>query len=87
MLNEIEASSDQISASLSKIDGVRLDFENGFGIIRASNTGEFFTVRFDADSPSRLNEIRHTFASMLSERYPMIAQDILNAHSYSSIGT
>lgn len=87
VLNEIEASSDQIGASLSKIDGVRLDFENGFGIIRASNTGEFFTVRFDADSPSRLNEIRHTFASMLSERYPMIAQDILNAHSYSSIGT
>ena len=44
------------------------------------NTGEFFTVRFDADNPSHLNNIRQTFASMLSDRYPMIAQDILLAH-------
>ncbi|WP_445115089.1 phosphomannomutase/phosphoglucomutase [Acinetobacter sp. WZC-1] len=79
VLNEIEHSGQQTGAKLSRIDGIRLDFKNGFGIIRASNTGEFFTVRFDADSPSGLNEIRHTFVSMLRDRYPMIAQDILNA--------
>ena len=80
VLQEIERSGDHFNAELSKIDGIRLDFKNGFGIIRASNTGEFFTVRFDADHPSHLNDIRQTFASMLSERYPMIAQDILLAH-------
>ncbi|MBP2544413.1 phosphomannomutase/phosphoglucomutase [Acinetobacter guillouiae] len=80
VLNEIEQLSQQFGAELSKIDGVRLDFEHGFGIIRASNTGEYFTVRFDADCPNCLNEIRQTFASMLSDRYPMIAQDILQAH-------
>lgn len=80
VLNEIEALSQSFGAELSKIDGVRLDFEHGFGIIRASNTGEYFTVRFDADCPNRLDEIRQTFASMLSHRYPMIAQDILRAH-------
>ena len=80
VLNEIEQMSDNFGAELSKIDGVRLDFEHGFGIIRASNTGEYFTVRFDADCPIRLDEIRQTFASMLSDRYPMIAQDILRAH-------
>ena len=68
-----------VDAELSKIDGIRLDFEDGFGIIRASNTGEYFTVRFDADNSTRLNEIRNTFVTMLSGRYPNIAQDILDA--------
>ncbi len=80
VLNEIEVLSQSFGAELSKIDGVRLDFAHGFGIIRASNTGEYFTVRFDADCQSGLDEIRQTFASMLSDRYPMIAQDILRAH-------
>ena len=79
VLNDIELLSQNSSAQLSKIDGVRLDFADGFGIIRASNTGEYFTVRFDAENATRLNEIRHTFVSMLSARYPKIAQDILQA--------
>ncbi|OTG81191.1 phosphomannomutase/phosphoglucomutase [Acinetobacter sp. ANC 4648] len=80
VLRDIEISSHNLDAVLSNIDGVRLDFEYGFGIIRASNTGEFFTLRFDADSPAHLDQIRQTFASMLSASYPMIAQDILNVH-------
>ncbi|WP_291357487.1 phosphomannomutase/phosphoglucomutase [Acinetobacter sp. UBA3106] len=79
VLQDVELKSHDLNAQLSKIDGVRLDFEDGFGIIRASNTGEYFTVRFDADNPVRLNAIRHTFVSMLSDRYPQIAQDILDA--------
>lgn len=79
VLHDVEMKSQDFGAQLSKIDGVRLDFEDGFGIIRASNTGEYFTVRFDADNPVRLNDIRHTFVSMLSDRYPQIAQDILDA--------
>ncbi|WP_122901704.1 phosphomannomutase/phosphoglucomutase [Acinetobacter sp. B51(2017)] len=66
-------------ANLSQIDGVRLDFTDGFGIIRASNTGEYFTVRFDAENLERLDAIRDTFANMLQPHYPQIAQDILNA--------
>jgi phosphomannomutase/phosphoglucomutase len=79
VLHDVEMQSQDFGARLSKIDGVRLDFKDGFGIIRASNTGEYFTVRFDADNPVRLNDIRHTFVSMLSDRYPQIAQDILDA--------
>lgn len=79
LLQDIEISSQRLGAQLSKIDGVRLDFDGGFGIIRASNTGEYFTVRFDADNPLKLAEIRNQFVSMLRDRYPNIAQDILNA--------
>ncbi len=79
VLNAVEHQSQFIDAKISKIDGIRLDFDDGFGIIRASNTGEYFTVRFDAESPARLNEIRTLFSSMLLEQYPHIAQDILDA--------
>ena len=80
VLADLANSSQQFGAQLSQIDGIRLDFQRGFGIIRASNTGDYFTVRFDADDPIELHEIRQRFASMLTDRYPMIAQDILQTH-------
>lgn len=79
VLNEIEILSHRLGARLSKIDGVRLDFDDGFGIIRASNTGEYFTVRFDADNPDRLIDIRQKFVSMLQDHYPQIAQELAQA--------
>ncbi|MGO1157570.1 phosphomannomutase/phosphoglucomutase [Acinetobacter lwoffii] len=79
LLNFVEQQSARIHVQISKIDGIRLDFEDGFGIIRASNTGEYFTVRFDANNAQGLNEIRHLFVAMLRDRYPEIAQDILDA--------
>lgn len=79
VLKMIEQNSQGSEAKLSKIDGIRLDFKDGFGIIRASNTGEYFTVRFDAESPDRLNDIREHFVAMLNDQYPQIAQDILKA--------
>lgn len=80
VLANVEKQSQHFQAEMSKIDGVRLDFEDGFGIIRASNTGEYFTVRFDADSDQRLHQIRHNFVHMLTADYPQIAQDLLDAH-------
>ena len=80
VLSHIELSSAQSAAQLGKIDGIRLDFDDGFGIMRASNTGDFFTVRFDAASSAGLEAIRQTFVAMLTDHYPDIAHDILNAH-------
>ncbi|WP_043973796.1 phosphomannomutase/phosphoglucomutase [Acinetobacter sp. NBRC 110496] len=76
VLNDIAILSHGLGARLSKIDGVRLDFDDGFGIIRASNTGEYFTVRFDADNQNRLIEIRQKFVVMLQDQYPQIAQEL-----------
>lgn len=79
LLAWVKSQSQHLNAQMSEIDGIRLDFDDGFGIIRASNTGEYFTLRFDADSAERLNEIRHVFVSMLQDQYPLIAHDILDA--------
>lgn len=41
-----------------KIDGARILFENGWGLVRASNTQAILVLRFEADSDDNLEEIR-----------------------------
>jgi len=51
------------------LDGVRVNFEDGdWGLIRASNTSPFFTLRFEANSEERLQEVKETFRKEL-EKY------------------
>jgi phosphomannomutase/phosphoglucomutase len=40
------------------IDGVRVKFPGGWGLVRASNTQPALVLRFEADTPERLGEIR-----------------------------
>ncbi len=42
------------------IDGARILFENGWGLVRASNTQAILVLRFEADSEESLNAIRRT---------------------------
>jgi phosphomannomutase/phosphoglucomutase len=48
------------------IDGVRAVFEDGWGLIRASNTQPALVLRFEAVSPQRLMVIRQTVEAELS---------------------
>ena len=40
------------------VDGVRIVFPDGWGLVRASNTQPVLVLRFEAESPGRLEEIR-----------------------------
>jgi phosphomannomutase / phosphoglucomutase len=40
------------------VDGARVNFEGGWGLVRASNTQPALVLRFEAQSTDRLNEIR-----------------------------
>jgi phosphomannomutase/phosphoglucomutase len=53
------------------IDGSRVLFGDGWGLIRASNTQPVLVLRFEAKTDARLAEIRESFHSKLS-RYPMV---------------
>jgi phosphomannomutase/phosphoglucomutase len=44
--------------SLVDVDGVRVTFPDGWGLIRASNTQPILVLRFEARTPERLEEIR-----------------------------
>jgi phosphomannomutase/phosphoglucomutase len=43
---------------VSDVDGVRILFEGGWGLIRSSNTQPILVLRFEADSEKRLAELR-----------------------------
>ena len=49
------------------IDGVRVKFPDGWGLVRASNTQPALVLRFEAPNPQRLGEIRNLFESKLRE--------------------
>ncbi len=48
------------------IDGVRIEFPDGWGLIRASNTQPALVLRFEARSEERLREIRALIESELN---------------------
>lgn len=49
------------------IDGVRVEYPDGWGLLRASNTQPALVLRFEAQSRERLNEIRITVEKALEE--------------------
>ncbi|NVK29369.1 MAG: phosphomannomutase/phosphoglucomutase [Gammaproteobacteria bacterium] len=54
-------------AEVSNIDGVRADFVDGFGLVRASNTTPSLVIRFEADTAAGLARIQDQFrAAMLN---------------------
>ncbi len=57
-------------AKVSTIDGLRVDFTDGFGLIRASNTGPNLILRFEGDTPEALHRIQQQFREMLVQVNP-----------------
>jgi phosphomannomutase/phosphoglucomutase len=49
------------------VDGARVLFPDGWGLIRASNTQDVLVMRFEADSEARLDEIRATVEKKAAE--------------------
>jgi phosphomannomutase/phosphoglucomutase len=48
------------------IDGARILFEHGWGLVRASNTQAILVLRFEADSQENLNAVRETVESRVN---------------------
>ena len=49
------------------LDGVKANFEDGFALVRASNTGPNITTRYEAKTEERLKEIAEEFNSLLEK--------------------
>jgi len=52
-------------ARLSTIDGLRADWPDGWGLVRASNTTPVLVLRFDADNREALARIQEAFRQQL----------------------
>ena len=47
------------------LDGIRVSFDDGWALVRASNTGPNLTVRFEAVSEERLEELQNEFLNVI----------------------
>ena len=54
-------------ASVSKIDGLRVDYADGFGLIRPSNTTPILVLRFEADSQDAIERIQRDFKTAIHQ--------------------
>jgi len=49
------------NGEISTIDGLRVDYSDGFGLIRPSNTTPILVIRFEADTQEAIERIQADF--------------------------
>ena len=57
-------------ANLTTLDGVRVDYAKGWGLVRASNTTPVLVLRFEADTNEELERIQGVFRTQLLQVAP-----------------
>ncbi|MCX7814974.1 MAG: phosphomannomutase/phosphoglucomutase [Tepidimonas ignava] len=57
-------------AQVSTVDGLRIDWPDGFGLIRASNTTPVLVLRFEGHTPQALQRIQETMLTLLRRVKP-----------------
>ncbi|MCQ4273561.1 phosphomannomutase/phosphoglucomutase [Pseudomonas kuykendallii] len=57
-------------ANLTTLDGVRVDYQKGWGLVRASNTTPVLVLRFEAETETELERIKAVFREQLARVAP-----------------
>jgi phosphomannomutase/phosphoglucomutase len=61
------------ATDIIRIDGLRVEYPDGFGLARASNTTPVIVLRFEADDDAALERIKSEFRRVLTVAKPGIA--------------
>jgi phosphomannomutase / phosphoglucomutase len=61
VIKKLTESGDFQNGNVTNIDGVRVDYSKGWGLVRASNTSPALTLRFEAESQEALVSIQQIF--------------------------
>lgn len=70
LVEKLVASANFPGAVITTIDGLRVDFEDGFGLVRASNTTPCLVFRFEAESETALDRIQNDFRNLVLSLAP-----------------
>lgn len=70
IVKRLQEIADFPDARITDIDGLRVDFADGWGLIRASNTTPSLVLRFEADSAEALARIMGEFRALLHRIKP-----------------
>lgn len=64
-IEDLKENSHFPSAQVTVLDGLRVDFDDGWGLVRASNTSPALTLRFEARDEAALQKVQEQFKQLL----------------------
>ncbi len=64
-MQQLLATADFPDANIITVDGLRVEFEDGWGLVRASNSTPCLVMRFEADNPSSLKRVQGEFRQLM----------------------
>ena len=67
LMRKIADCADFDDAKLITLDGIRAEFEDGWGLVRASNTSPALLLRFEAQSEKSLQRIKDRFKALIGK--------------------
>jgi phosphomannomutase/phosphoglucomutase len=67
LMEALEKQPDIPAARIVKIDGLRIEFEQGWGLVRASHTSPALLFRFESDSPKGLAQVQEVFRELFAK--------------------
>ena len=65
IMERLAGTADFRPGTLNDIDGIRVDYADGWGLVRPSNTSPVLSLRFEADNDAALRRIQDTFDAAL----------------------
>jgi phosphomannomutase/phosphoglucomutase len=65
LMTELQSEASFPDANVITIDGLRVEFADGWGLIRASNTTPCLVARFEGRTPEALDEVKAKFRALL----------------------
>jgi len=65
-MQQVLAAADFPDAAISTIDGLRVDFTDGWGLVRPSNTAPCLVLRFEGDDAATLAVVQQKFRALLT---------------------
>ncbi|WP_299585176.1 phosphomannomutase/phosphoglucomutase [uncultured Microbulbifer sp.] len=72
LIEQLREQGDFANADINTIDGLRIEFSDGWGLVRASNTTSALTLRFEAENKEALERIRQIVMEQLKKIAPTV---------------
>ena len=67
IVEKFKSNSNFDNANIISIDGIRVEFDRGWGLLRASNTSPVLVLRFEAETEHDLHDIKKIFSDNLKK--------------------
>jgi len=75
LIEKLSREGDFGDGNISTIDGIRVEFTDGWGLCRASNTTPVLVLRFEAETEEALERIKAVFREQLQKAAPDLVAD------------